>query len=422
MDIVVDLDSVSKSYRLGASQTSLREAIASSARNLFSSKRQKSGAELFWALKNVSYQVERGEVVGIIGHNGAGKSTMLKLLSRVTHPTEGRIRTRGRMASLIELGAGFHPDLSGRENIYLNGSILGLKRSEIDAQMESIVSFASLEKFVDTPVKRYSSGMYVRLAFAVASHVKADLLLVDEVLSVGDLGFQDKSLKKMKELRDNGATIVFISHNMNAVNSFCQRVLLMDHGRLVGNGAPAQIIRQFEDLQRQVMVREQREKAAKLMDGALADVPEASTSSTFRPKITDVQIINDYDANTSELNDHEGMRVRWQTNVPGTVFKPVYGVRVCRASDGFTCYALWESDRSVIQLHGTAETEVYIPRHGLVAGEYYLEVSINDGGSKETLAYSPHIPLVVTGLHAAENEGIYRPVAEWRFETPETAG
>jgi len=239
---VIEFEHVSKTYRLGTGRTGLREALPRITRKLFSRNGARSDHQLFWALDDVSFSVEQGEVLGIIGHNGAGKSTILKLLSKVSFPTSGRIRTQGRMAALIELGAGFHPDLSGRENIYLNGAILGLKRQEIDEQFSNIVEFAELEQFIDTPIKRYSSGMYVRLAFAVAAHVRADILLVDEVLSVGDMAFQKKSLAKMNELRDSGVTIAFISHNLAAVQSFCQRVLLLESGRTVADGDPKDVV------------------------------------------------------------------------------------------------------------------------------------------------------------------------------------
>lgn len=419
MSVVIDVDCVSKSYVLGAVQTSLREAIASAASKAFRSRGKKAERELFWALKDVSYQVQQGEVVGIIGHNGAGKSTMLKLLSRVTHPTKGSIRTRGRMASLIELGAGFHPDLSGRENIFLNGSILGLKQAEIQRQFDSIVSFAGLEQFIDTPVKRYSSGMYVRLAFAVASHVMADLLLVDEVLSVGDLSFQDRSLKKMQELRDNGATIVFISHNMNAVRSFCQRALLMDHGRLVGSGTPAQIIHQYEVLQYEAKMRKQREKmASQNADEPKDELVITASANAFKPSITNVEVLAE-DAKPAEaLHEAGGLCVRWETQVPDTVFKPSYCLRVCRASDESTCFVLWGANINVIQLHGIAKVEVSIPRHGLVAGKYYVEITLSDGGTRETLAFSTRTSFIISGVAPSEDEGFYHPLAEWQFAEP----
>ena len=186
----------------------------------------------FWALKDVSFDVHEGEVVGIIGRNGAGKSTLLKILSQITEPTEGEVRIRGRVASLLEVGTGFHPELSGRENIYLNGAILGMTRKEIRAKFDEIVAFAEVEKFIDTPVKRYSSGMYVRLAFAVAAHLEPEILLVDEVLAVGDVQFQKKCLGKMGEVAKGGRTVLFVSHNMAAVRKLCPRALLIDRGEV----------------------------------------------------------------------------------------------------------------------------------------------------------------------------------------------
>jgi homopolymeric O-antigen transport system ATP-binding protein len=193
--------------------------------------------EDFWALKDVSFEVKQGEVVGIIGRNGAGKSTLLKILSRITEPTEGRIRIRGRVASLLEVGTGFHPELTGRENIFLNGAILGMHRTEIKQKFDEIVAFAEVEKFLDTPVKRYSSGMYVRLAFAVAAHLEPEILIVDEVLAVGDAEFQKKCLGKMESVsRNEGRTVLFVSHNMGAVETLCKRGVLMQKGTLVFDG------------------------------------------------------------------------------------------------------------------------------------------------------------------------------------------
>ena len=188
--------------------------------------------ENFWALKGVSFEIKQGDVVGIIGRNGAGKSTLLKILSRITEPTEGRIRIKGRVASLLEVGTGFHPELTGRENIYLNGAILGMSRAEIKAKFDEIVAFSEVEKFLDTPVKRYSSGMYVRLAFAVAAHLEPEILIVDEVLAVGDAEFQKKCLGKMHDVATGGRTVLFVSHNMQAVRNLCQRAMLLSQGQL----------------------------------------------------------------------------------------------------------------------------------------------------------------------------------------------
>jgi lipopolysaccharide transport system ATP-binding protein len=202
-------------------------------------------AEDFWALRDVSFEVQPGEVVGIIGRNGAGKSTLLKVLSRITKPTKGRVELNGRVGSLLEVGTGFHPELTGRENIYLNGSILGMKRKEIDRKFDKIVAFAEIEQFLDTPVKRYSSGMYVRLAFAVAAHLEPEILFIDEVLSVGDYSFQAKSRKRMEEMRDSGLTILFVSHNLQAVTELCRTSLVLNEGQVVYCGPSADAIKYY---------------------------------------------------------------------------------------------------------------------------------------------------------------------------------
>ena len=200
----------------------------------------------FWALKDVGFEIPQGEVVGIVGRNGAGKSTLLKILSRITEPTEGCIRLRGRVASLLEVGTGFHPELTGRENVYLNGSILGMKRAEIARNFDEIVAFADIEKFLDTPVKRYSSGMYVRLAFAVAAHLEPEILIVDEVLAVGDFEFQKKCLGKMKQVTvEGGRTVLFVSHNLTSVRSLCDRVIWLDGGRVLQDGPVGPVVEAY---------------------------------------------------------------------------------------------------------------------------------------------------------------------------------
>ena len=200
----------------------------------------------FWALKDVSFEVKQGDVVGIIGRNGAGKSTLLKILSRVTGPTSGNIKIKGRVASLLEVGTGFHPELTGRENVYLNGTILGMRKAEIDKKFDEIVAFAEIEKFIDTPVKRYSSGMYVRLAFAVAAHLDPEILIVDEVLAVGDANFQKKCLGKMGEVSKNGRTVLFVSHNMEAVQSLCSKGILLSKGNVEYDGNIVEVIKKYK--------------------------------------------------------------------------------------------------------------------------------------------------------------------------------
>lgn len=238
---------VGKQYRLGevrARYGSLRESLTRLTRLPFAKSSSKADAEssLLWALKDVSFEIGQGELVGIIGRNGAGKSTLLKILSRITTPTEGEVRLRGRVGSLLEVGTGFHPELTGRENIFLNGAILGMRRTEIARKFDDIVAFAEIEKFVDTPVKFYSSGMYTRLAFSVAAHLEPEILVVDEVLAVGDLSFQKKCLNKMQDVGQDGRTVLFVSHNMAAITRLCHRAILLDAGRVIADGPAHKVV------------------------------------------------------------------------------------------------------------------------------------------------------------------------------------
>ena len=247
---IIKVEGLGKKYRIrhrkAERYTALRDIIAEKVTGIFRrSYRTLSDdvkSEEFWALRDVSFDVRRGEVLGIIGQNGAGKSTLLKVLSRITEPTKGRAELNGRVASLLEVGTGFHPELTGRENIYLNGAILGMSRREIKKKFDEIVAFAQIEQFLDTPVKRYSSGMYVRLAFAVAAHMEPEILIVDEVLAVGDAGFQRRCLGKIGEVASGGRTVLFVSHNMLAVTSLCNRVLLIDKGRIAASGEPSMVV------------------------------------------------------------------------------------------------------------------------------------------------------------------------------------
>jgi lipopolysaccharide transport system ATP-binding protein len=256
-DFAIRVEGLSKQYRIGgprARYRTIRESLTSAVLGPFRRLRSLAGreargasgrSETIWALKDIAFQVEAGEVVGIIGRNGAGKTTLLKLLSRITEPTEGYAEIRGRVGSLLEVGTGFHPELTGRENIYLNGAILGMRRSEIGRKFDEIVAFSEIEKFLDTPVKHYSSGMYVRLAFAVAAHLEPEILLIDEVLAVGDAAFQRKCLGKMEDVARGGRTVLFVSHNMQAIRSLCHRSSLLESGRLVFSGTAGECIDRY---------------------------------------------------------------------------------------------------------------------------------------------------------------------------------
>ena len=260
MSVAIRVENLSKKYLLRHQPghgrhryTALRDVLAYKAKNLFNPKKPGSEAlEEFWALKNVNFEIQQGDAVGIIGRNGAGKSTLLKLLSRITEPSEGQIELEGRVASLLEVGTGFHPELTGRENIYLNGAILGMTRAEIKKKFDEIVAFAEVEKFLDTPVKRYSSGMYMRLAFAVAAHLEPEILVVDEVLAVGDAAFQKKCLGKMQQVGQSGRTVLFVSHNMDAIARLCTKCFYLVKGQLQMTGTPNEAIKAYSEHSKKV--------------------------------------------------------------------------------------------------------------------------------------------------------------------------
>lgn len=264
-EIAIKIEHVSKEYRLGAiGGGTLRGDLQSwwarvRGREDPNSKigsGEKHIGERFLALDDISFEVRKGEALGIIGHNGAGKSTLLKLLSRVTAPTEGTISYNGRIASMLEVGTGFHPELTGRENVYMNGAILGMTKAEIDRKFDKIVEFAEMEKFIDTPVKRYSSGMYVKLAFAVAAHLDSEIMVMDEVLAVGDMKFQQKCLGKMGDAAGSeGRTVLYVSHNMNTIRLLCARCIVLDHGKLVFDGDTERAIEIYEDLSKTEMLQ-----------------------------------------------------------------------------------------------------------------------------------------------------------------------
>jgi lipopolysaccharide transport system ATP-binding protein len=259
-DIVIKAESLSKRYLVGhqglerKGYRTLRDEIARGARtfahktaDFFAGRQIVQGDEVeeFWALKDVSFEVKRGEVLGIIGRNGAGKSTLLKILSRITEPSAGRVTIKGRVASLLEIGTGFHPELTGRENIYLNGAVLGMRRAEIQRKFDDIVAFSEVEKFLDMPVKHYSSGMYVRLAFSIAAQLESEIVIVDEVLAVGDQAFQDKCIDQMNGASQTGRTVLFVSHNMAAVRALCSRALIIERGRITENGSVNEVIENY---------------------------------------------------------------------------------------------------------------------------------------------------------------------------------
>jgi lipopolysaccharide transport system ATP-binding protein len=248
---IISVENLSKNYLIGkklygSGMPTFRDVVSHKFHSFFSGDKKNSETTSFSALKNVSFEVQTGDIVGIIGKNGAGKSTLLKILSRITYPTSGRIVLRGSVSSLLEVGTGFNPELTGRENIYLNGAIMGMKKAEIDKKFDSIIDFSEMEEFIDTPVKRYSSGMYTKLAFSIASHLEPDILFIDEVLAVGDNEFKKKCIQKMSEIANQGRTILFVSHDLSSIKSLCNRGILLNKGSVEYNGSINEALKHYE--------------------------------------------------------------------------------------------------------------------------------------------------------------------------------
>jgi homopolymeric O-antigen transport system ATP-binding protein len=362
---------LSKVYDIGARQgqhNTLRDHLTSSLKSLTRRKNSATANNKFWALKDVSFDVQRGEIIGFIGRNGAGKSTLLKLLSRITDPTDGEAKIYGRVGSLLEVGTGFHSELTGRENIYLSGAMLGMSKAEIDRKLDQIIDFAEVDKFVDTPVKRYSSGMYVRLAFAVAAHLETDILLVDEVLAVGDAAFQKKCLGQMDSVANKeGRTVLFVSHNMAMIENLCRRVLWLKDGRLAKDGAPNEVIGSY-----------------------LSELSQMSSIPLIQR--TDRQGHGDVRAVAVELRDSEGKLVGHPISGQHLVFRMRYRVdpgkimRNCRVSvtifkDEKPYFLLSTDlvDKTQLDLKGEGSVDLIVPELPLTAGTYDLNSYIQAG-------------------------------------------
>jgi lipopolysaccharide transport system ATP-binding protein len=335
-------------------------------------------SEDFWALKGVEFDVQAGEVVAVVGRNGAGKSTLLKVLSRITKPTTGRVELHGRVGSLLEVGTGFHPELTGRENIFLNGGILGMKRREIARRFDEIVAFAEVERFLDTPVKRYSSGMYVRLAFAVAAHLEPEILLVDEVLAVGDAEFQKKCLGRMKDISHQGRTVLFVSHNMAAVLSLCKKALLIDQGRVVVEGPTAAIVERYM-------------KDLTSLSGGDVDLTGHPTRRRGSvPLLTRVRFFNESGEATDRVGAGEGLTIALDFNPAVALDQPHFGVcfNDVMGRPVFTV-ATYFSDYTLPTLTGPRTVYCKIPSLDLVPGTYTIDLSAGTDRDPMDVLFSP---------------------------------
>ena len=375
-NVAIRAEQLGKRYRVGAVAVrhgSLREALVrASGAPLRNLKRLRAlGAtghaeseEIVWALRDVSFEIPVGQAVGIIGRNGAGKSTLLKILSRITEPSVGHAEVHGRVGSLLEVGTGFHPELTGRENVYLNGSILGMDRAYIARKFDEIVEFSGVERYIDTPVKRYSSGMYLRLAFAVAAHLEPEILVVDEVLAVGDAEFQKKCLGKMGEVAGEGRTVLFVSHNMGAITTLCESVLLLRGGRVAGFGTPDEMIAEY--LESGV--------ATETAEYSWPELKDAPGAGEIRAR--GLRLRNDRGQTTREFADAEGLTVELEYEVLTPVWNAQVGFQII-TTDGVVVLESYQGDLSneaVLQEPGRYQWACRIPGMFLNNGSYYVKL------------------------------------------------
>lgn len=402
--IAISAAHVSKIFHLGRRRSgSFRETWEERISSILKKKSDDSkDTSEFLALDDVSFEVKSGEVIGIIGKNGAGKSTLLKILSRITPPTKGRVEINGRVSSLLEVGTGFHPELTGRENIFMNGAIMGMKRAEIRNKFDEIVDFSGIAPFIDTPVKRYSSGMYVRLAFAVAAHLEPEILIVDEVLAVGDAEFQQKCLGKMKSVSaQDGRTVLFVSHNMQAITTLTQKTLVLKNGRIIFNGATEDAVQHyFADLWQQESIYEKK-------------------ANTRQPSITHIEVVT---SNANQMQLHgKPMQVRFSIHLPQPLTGLALSFQIINHLNMPVIHTWhFDNERNECTAAGRYEWTCHIPHLRLYQGKYYLKAYLSQTSSRVLFETIDHIcPFEVTMFWIArefqweDNACVYLEDANW---------
>lgn len=406
----IKVENLSKLYYLGGGRSdSLRDALASFVRQ----PKTKAKQEL-WALRDVNFTVERGETLGIIGHNGAGKSTLLKILSRITKPSSGAAEIYGRVGSLLEVGTGFHNELSGRENIYLNGAILGMKRREIEQKFDEIVAFSEVEKFLDTPVKQYSSGMYMRLAFAVAAHLEPEVLIVDEVLAVGDVSFQKKCLNKMKDVSREGRTVLFVSHDMSAITRICSRAIALDKGGVILDGEATRVVRDY--LSSSLGISAERDFTG--------DVSNAPASEFVRLKR--VRIVNEHGetSGSHDIRRKIGIEATYEATQGGQILLPNFQIYNQDRVQLFTVQDISREWHRRVKEKGEYTSTVWIPANFMAEGSFSVNFAV--------VTYLPSMRVhfnavevagfdvvdsiegdTARGDFAGKMDGVIRPILDW---------
>ena len=405
----VRFENISKKYRLGLTRTSLPALLSKGIKSTLRRNSLESSNRDFWALKDVSFELNKGESLALVGRNGAGKTTILKLLANITKPTSGNLEINGQLSALIELGAGFHPDLTGRENIYLNGAILGLDRSEIDRRFDEIVDFSELESFIETPVKRYSSGMVVRLGFAVASCVEPDIILVDEVLAVGDASFQQKCMRRIWSLIEEGTSIIFVSHNFYLVQAVCKNALYLEHGEVHFRGTTQEVIGVYE----QDLHQERARKLSEIEDGRQHDSEEGNI------EITRIEVLGlNSESNDDYLPSHEPAQFRVYYNAYQSLGKVNVSAFVMR-TDGLTCCMLrTKLDNFDLEIErGQGMVNITLEPLQLVSGTYFVEAwflnETDSIGITTKPGRSEWFSVKGAALSYEETSGIFEPRTRW---------
>ncbi len=418
--MVIKVENLGKRYIIShqsqVRHNTLRDVLAESVRQLgkrifqpsLSNRKPDKTHEEFWALKDISFEIKQGKRIGIVGKNGAGKSTLLKILSRITEPTCGKVRIKGRVASLLEVGTGFHTELTGRENIYLNGAILGMTKAEIKKKFDEIVAFSEIEKFLDTPVKRYSSGMYVRLAFAVAAHLEPEILIVDEVLAVGDAKFQKKCLGRMEEVGKEGRTVLFVSHNMATMQQLCESAILLQNGRLIMEGMPGEVIENY--LSGLVTQNDLSEQFFPLSENKKASITSIRLLNPARPSSTKVEM-------AAPFSIEVGIRCK-------SPFQPVILIQITSVNTGQKAFAAYtqESVAEIPDINHKSKVICHVDSNPLVPGRYHVNVIIGQLGERfdrqsEALSFEV-IPSDVYGTGRtiySEHNGICWTPHRWEF-------
>jgi len=412
MSNAIEFNQVWKKFKKGEKFNSLRDSIPNFFKNLTHKAAEgELESKEFWAVQDVNFQVKQGEVVGFIGPNGAGKSTILKLLSRIMRPTRGDMKIQGRLSALIEVTAGFHPELTGRENVYLNGTILGMKRKEIDERFNDILEFSGLKEFIDTPVKRYSSGMYSRLGFSVAAHVNPDVLLVDEVLSVGDISFQSKCAQKMREMLKMETTIILVSHNLSLIQSLCQRVMLLDQGQIKKEGPPHEVLPHYEEIVFNQKEQELRQKLAK------SDF-KVSVKQDTPVIISGVRLTGASGNAVTSFGAGEPIRVSVDLQIAAKIENPTYCLDIMRF-DGVVCCSADSKSAGLVGDLNPGEHTVSIDMGALPfsAGIYVAKIAIWDRDMLHPYATrSKDVFKVVSDKATAASGAIFLPQFKWQLD------